>query len=232
MAKILYYDLETTGVDPKKHAILQLAAIIEDDGKVQDEINMAMAPHKGAEITARALEVNGIDPKKLTARPSPYAQFSNFRALLDLTVDKFDPKDKLVLAGYNNGNFDDLFLREWFKRWAPESRFNVYGTYFVHHSLDGKEMIAWLNHCGMLHPAPANLKLQTVCDYLHIPLVDAHDASADIKATRQLIMRLLEWVQHDMKDRRKDLFLLSRAEEREGLVRMSQEMIDDGAHCE
>jgi len=42
MGKIFWFDTETTGLDDKIHGITELAILIEDDGKIIDEIHYAV----------------------------------------------------------------------------------------------------------------------------------------------------------------------------------------------
>lgn len=240
--KLLFYDLETSGLDPKRSAILQMAIIIEYDGKVVEESTWDMAPHKGANIETRALEVNGIDPGDLYHRPDPVLQYQRFKKVLDRHVDKFNKGDKMTLAGYNNSQFDDPFLREFFKRNEAGRRFSVFGSYFTHFSLDARHMITWLHHCGQIDRPDVklpDLKLTNVCFHLGIPLVAAHDALADVRATRILVRRLLRvinniddlhiagidagienWIAKELTS--------TMADEEDPGIPMSKEMVDDG----
>lgn len=235
--KLMYYDLETSGLDPKNSAILQLAMIIEIDGKVVEQLSWDMKPHTGANVEVRALEVNGIDSADLYKRPDPANQYLAFKKVLDRHVDKFDRHDKITLAGYNNANFDDPFLRELFKRNETGRRFSVFGSYFSHFSLDARHLITWLHHCAQIdRPGHqlADQKLLTVCNHLGIPLKDAHEAMADVVATRILIRRLLRVINNlsdfsGLNSVAKELTSTMADEEDPG-VPMSNEEVEDGLH--
>lgn len=48
MKKVLWLDLETTGIDPDRHGIIQFAALVEINGELVDALEIKMQPHKGA----------------------------------------------------------------------------------------------------------------------------------------------------------------------------------------
>ena len=55
MKKLLYFDTETTGLDPVRNGIIQIAGIIVIDGEVKEEFNIKMQPHENDEITQRRI---------------------------------------------------------------------------------------------------------------------------------------------------------------------------------
>ena len=61
-------DVETTGVDPKKNGLLELAAVYvnyDDDGVLaptSESFSRHIEPFKGCEIDDEALRINGIKP--------------------------------------------------------------------------------------------------------------------------------------------------------------------------
>ena len=44
----IYYDLETTGVDPRKNGIHQMSFLIEQDNELVRELNMKVRPRDNA----------------------------------------------------------------------------------------------------------------------------------------------------------------------------------------
>ena len=57
--KLHFFDLETTGLDEEKCAIVQIGGIIEINGKVVEEFKISMRPHAGALIQEEALKKIG-----------------------------------------------------------------------------------------------------------------------------------------------------------------------------
>lgn len=113
MVKI-FYDLETTGVNAHRHSIHQIAGMIEVAGKVVETFNLKTRPHPKAEITPEALSICKVTKEKILAYPEMGKVYHAFCRILGKYIDKFNPKQKAWLVGFNNRYFDDVFLRAWF----------------------------------------------------------------------------------------------------------------------
>jgi DNA polymerase-3 subunit epsilon len=116
MNKIIFFDTETTGLDPKVNGIHQLAGEITIDDKVIERFDFRIKPFKGCEIDPKALEIsntNALDLKK-------YEQESQICFLLceilERHLDYKDKKDKFFLAGWRMPEFDSKFLKALFER--------------------------------------------------------------------------------------------------------------------
>lgn len=189
--KLFFYDTETTGTNAKLHSMVQLAGIVEINGNVVEEIDLRFKPHEGREITEEALEVTQKTVEDLMAYPDARLGLAELKAILGKYVNKFDKNDKFVPVGYNIG-FDTDFLIESFR--AIEDKYGI-GSYLFHAPIDIRsyvgEMIARRKFRAR------NYKLGTVCYYREVELCNAHDALADIRATRELYYDLkkeLGWV--------------------------------------
>jgi DNA polymerase III subunit epsilon len=183
--KILFVDVETTGVDPTKHGIIQLAALMDIGGEIVDTFNMKFQPHEGAEINPDALKVTNTDPEELKTRIlTSYDGYWEFLQFLDKHISKYDKTDKAYPAGYNV-QFDLQFIEAWFHHHG-----NKYGTgsYQNWKMLDPLPLYRLWDYQGTL--ALPDYKLQTVCNHFGCPL-DAHDALSDITATRALLRMIM-----------------------------------------
>ncbi len=180
--KVFWFDTETTGVDAKENSIIQLAALVEINGEVVAEKDWKMRPLVGRRVEAKALEVNRKTREEVEAYPSAEETFARIIAFLDSHIDRYDKGDKFFAAGYNV-DFDIEFLRALFLAMGHK----YFGSYFHWPSIDVKGTVAeaWER---LPHPMK-NCKLGTVCESVGIKL-DAHDALNDIRATRELYMRL------------------------------------------
>lgn len=182
-SKVLWIDLETTGVHPDSCAILQLVALIEKDDVIEEEIEILMCPFTGAEVTQAALDINGRSETEIYTYPSPEDGMLQFLKFVDRHINKYNKEDKAVLAGYNV-KFDADFLRNYFEYVDVKKYFN---SYFFSPLLDIIGFVAHLIKMkGLRLP---NYKLKTVCNAFDIQF-DAHDALADIMATRKLYDKL------------------------------------------
>ncbi|KKN53444.1 hypothetical protein LCGC14_0602280 [marine sediment metagenome] len=180
MSKIAWLDLETSGLKAYENAILQIALLIEEDGKVKDKFVSYVAPLPDDIIDNGALEVNGLDREQIKTFPDPKIVIKQLVNFLNLHVNKFDTTDKLAMAGYNVV-FDDKFLRAWFKKLNEK----YYGSYFY-----------WRRICVLDHSIhymvlknmilPRGFKLAAAIEMFDVKMGKAHDAEADIIATRNV----------------------------------------------
>lgn len=180
--KLIYIDLETTGVNPKMNGICQIAGIISANGQ-SEEFSWYMNPGD-VRIERSAMGLNGISIEKMRQSPSSGEIFTKFQDLLGRYVDKYDKKDKFFFIGYNS-TFDMDFLRSWFEHHGDK----YMGSWFWYPPLDVMQVAAFklMGERVKLN----NLKLSTVYEYvLGKPLMDGHDALVDIKATKELLSGL------------------------------------------
>ena len=183
--KILWMDCETTGTDPIKNDIWQFAHLIEIDGEIVDGENMYIRPHNINNIEDQALEIGGTTITKLLEIETTVAQaVASIKRKWALYINKYDKKDKFVMAGYWI-HFDNSFLRQMFAK-AGDDKYGI-GSWCFSPCIDVASFvaIAVAKH-GFRFP---NYKLETVCDRLGIP-IDAHDALSDVHATRTLYTAL------------------------------------------
>lgn len=194
--KKIYIDLETSGLQPWKNMIHQIAMIIEIDGTVRHEAIWYIRPDKEDVIEVEALEVSGLtpndllnDPKRITSQLA----FQQVKGTLQEYIDPYNKKDKAFFVGYN-GTFDYDFLRTW---WKKKGNDKFFGSWFWTPVIDvmtlaGQELME-------VRHQMENFKLRTV--YGRIVGGEEknwHDAAADIRATRELYLKLQE-LEHEHK---------------------------------
>jgi len=186
MNKILWFDTETTGLNPDKNGIVQLSGIIEIDGCIVDDFNYKMRPFDGDEISQEALNIHGYSKDEIKSFEDPYSIRIELISKLSKYCDKFNKNDKYYPAGYN-GKFDVDFLSSWFKKCGD----NYLGSWLNWRTIDPLPIINIMALKGKI--VLQNHKLETVCNHFGIEL-KAHDAMSDIKATRELFLKLSEIV--------------------------------------
>lgn len=190
--KILFYDLETTGLHPETASIIQLAGIMTEftennEIKPLGGFNYTMKPRVDREIDLAALEINGFTMEELATFQDDREVFEKFTKFLDKHIDQFNKVDKAILAGYNNTHFDTDFLRQWF----IDNNNNYFGSYFWSNSIDVMpEASRYFIH---YRPALLNFKLGTVAKALGIETDKSslHDGLYDIKLTLLMFKKLL-----------------------------------------
>ena len=184
MEKIFWLDCETTGLDPQKNALIQIAALIEIDGKIKNRLNLFLKPLDIDKVDPKALELQGRTIEEIKKYPPPEKSFKILKEEMSLFVDKFDKHDKFVMAGYYV-KFDIDFLRAFFEKLND----NYFGSWFFSVSYDVQFLIAQQIIKKSLRTP--NYKLSTMCEKFGVK-IKAHDAMSDIMATRELAAILLK----------------------------------------
>lgn len=176
----VFYDLETTGVDVRKHSIHQIAGLIEINDEVVEKFNIFSKPHPKALIDEGALRACRKTQEELLSYPDMKYAHKEFKAILGKYIDPFDPRQKAWGVGFNNRYFDDVFLRAWFKQNGDE----FIGSWFWTDTLDTLVLASqYLIHRRAAMPSfkqhRVALELGIVVDEDRL-----HDASYDVELTR------------------------------------------------
>lgn len=180
--KILFFDLETTGVLVNKHGIHQLSGEIVVDGEAKESFDLHVQPNPKAEITPEALDVAGVTKEQIMAYPPMEVVYGQFITLLGKYVDKYNKTDKFFLAGYNNASFDNQFLRAWFLQNGDK----YFGSWFWSNSID--VMVLATPYLAAKRAQMENFKQSTVATALGIQVDETklHDALYDIQLCRSI----------------------------------------------
>lgn len=187
--KIFHFDVETTGTDPKRNDIVQLAYMVEIDGADKEEGSLFMQPFDFGSINSDALAVNKLTIEQLRGFDSPRDVYRKVCKMLSKYADKYDRNDKFHPAGYNV-NFDCDFFREWFIKNGDV----YYGSWFNWKQIDPLKVLYFMDGMGVI--SLPDYKLETVCAHYGIR-IDAHEALSDIKATRELIRILSKYLKSE-----------------------------------
>ena len=178
----IFYDLETTGTNVKLHGIHQISGQIEINDIVVEKFNFKVQPNPKAIIEDEAMTVCGVTAETILAYPEMKVVYRQFIQLLGKYIDRYDPKSKSWLVGFNNRKFDDVFLRAWFEQ--NEDKF--FGSWFWSESLD-----VMVLSCQYLLNRRINMpsfKLKRVALELGIVVDETrlHDGEYDVHLTREI----------------------------------------------
>lgn len=184
--KIFWFDTETSGLSPVKNGIISLSYMIEIDGTVTETGNLYFNC-RGKQIEESALSVNGFTREQIEGFPDPENMYRELNTLFSRYISKFDKNDKFTAAGYNVG-FDVDFLRQ---LWS-ENGDKYFGSWFAFGVIDPSQIIRFLQYCGYSFPVRA--KLTDIASSLGIGTDNAHDASADIGMTREVVQVLKKYI--------------------------------------
>ncbi len=189
MKKVLWLDVETTGLDCRKHGLREVGFIIEIDGVEVDrgvfKINPFTYTTKDVEIDDYALEISKVSIEDLESYDRVSYCFKELMKKLVKYVNVNDKNDCFVIAGYNTA-FDIGFIKEWFKEMGL---LDSYKDLFHYKSLDVFSIVFALRHLGL--NSAENDKLETMCNYFGIE-IEAHNALSDIEATKKLYELICE----------------------------------------
>lgn len=172
----LWLDGETTGLDPLKNDIVQLACIPVLNGVEQTTtFNQYCQAINWSEIDPGALAVNNLTVEFIRKQQTPEAMVNN------LVVFARSFGVKFTIAGYNVG-FDKDFLAALFKKVNREQDFLEIFTGDIRDTMKRAKVLK-------AQLGTANIKLATLAAHFGIP-INAHDALSDISATIQVDKKL------------------------------------------
>ena len=182
-------DVETTGLIPGKHDIIQLA-ILPLDSQIKPSSTappfcINMKPKRPENIDQGALKVNRVEFASLLING-----FDPWKAL-DMLDEYFErlrlPVNKKIVPLGHNFIFDSAFLKEWMGELTYEHIFDfryrdtMVAASFVNDRCDFRnEKFAY-----------PKLSLSYLCSQLRVENVKAHDALSDTVATAECYRRLL-----------------------------------------
>lgn len=153
------FDLETTGVDPRKDVIIEISAVRVGEGKILGEYSTLVNP--GRHIPASATAVNGITDGMVADAPDIGAAIGGF---LEFIGDS-------ILVGHNIHTFDMNF--------AYDAALGALGKEL------GNDYIDTLYMARRCLPRLSHYKLTDISEYFHINTEGAHRALKDCMMNQQ-----------------------------------------------
>ena len=185
--KVCWTDLETTGVIPKKHAIVQAAFKVVINGEIKDSLLVEMRPDGDKEVSSQALEVNGLTREEINKWPSSDKGYHMMRGFFLRYVDPYDTRDKMTLAGFNLLHFDIPFLRNFWREHGD----NYFGSFFRG---GGVDIMSVYQYCELIGKARVLQKhtLEDIARQFDIHTEGAHHAMVDVETTRTIAIKLWE----------------------------------------
>lgn len=184
--RLIFFDLETGGLDPKRHPIIQLAAVAVDEHLEVLEAFEAKIQFDTRRANAQSLRKNHYRPgvwaqeareAKLVAQD--FSQFLRRHATWPVLSAQGKSYQIAQLVAHNAA-FDAPFLTAWF------DKLQVY--------LPARRLVLCTMQLAMWHfisspsSPPANYQLATLCEHFGVSFhaAAAHEALGDASATVRL----------------------------------------------
>ena len=189
--RLVFFDLETAGLDPKRHPIIQLAAVAVDCHLEVIEGFEAKIRFDRKKAAAHALRKNHYHPGRWASEAreakevaADFAAFLKRHATMPALSAQGKPYQVAQLVAHNAA-FDGPFLQTWFDKQ------NVY--------LPAKRLVLCTMQLAMWQftlsgdKAPSNFQLATLCEHFAVPFhaAAAHEALGDVSATVGLFQSLV-----------------------------------------
>lgn len=178
----IIFDLEISGLDPKEHEIIQIAAIhpvSHDCFELKVKFNLSKASDE-------ALEINHYSKERwqhAVSQEEAAIMFNKFCrdhvSISKKSKKSGKPYRTAVLMGYNNSYFDKPFIDRLMEKWVDFSAYD-YRMYDVY------ELAKWLL------PWENEYNLVAMMEYFKLPPREAHDALQDVYMTRDVAACLIE----------------------------------------
>ena len=198
MQKLVFIDVETTGVNPGRNGLTQVSGCIQIDDAIKESFDFFVRPFPQDEIEDAALEVTGIDRRQLLppddpeflAVPGqdfcdPHDIYARLQVMFGRYVDQYNKTDKFQFIGYNAHSFDMPFMRSFWEK--NGDRF--FGSWFWYPCLD--VMLIWAQLLQLKRPQLKDFKLATVAQHcgIEVDVTRLHDSQYDIELTRELWLK-------------------------------------------
>lgn len=178
---ILLIDLEFTGLDPIKHDIVQIAAVLLDKKTLKEKKSFVsfIKPAKWSNWDPESMAIHGIDIKELKKAPSLGSAFKKFHGAFP---------GKALLANYG-GIIDIEFMKSAYKRIKKPlpydyHYFNIWCLFYPYMAVKGK-----LNNPFRF----TGFRLEDVMKHFKINIPkDRHDALVDCRAEAEAFRRVIK----------------------------------------
>lgn len=171
--KLMPFDCETGGVDPKKSDLLTAYFCITDENlNVIDELDLKLKPDSGdVRAEADALKVNGIILEEHLADPETITYSEGSKKLKEF-LKKHSPKKRGIRPAGHNIAFDIGFVTEHLiskEEWDSFCHYRVLDTTPICTFL--QDIAVWPARVG---------SLTSIVEYLGLPMLKAHTAKDDV----------------------------------------------------
>ena len=188
MNNILFFDVETTGLDPDKNSIIQIAAQYYKNGTKVSEFETKIAPYTDS-IAIGALAVNKTTIKQLAEYPNSKVATDQFVEYLCSLEDKFTYYTKVIPAAHN-ATFDISFL----KNLLSFHGYSGWDNIFSHRTIDTATIARFLIDAGLLDCKNASLGVVAEALGIQVNEDNQHEAMYDTELCAVVYFTMLDLI--------------------------------------
>ncbi|MGM0549015.1 MAG: PolC-type DNA polymerase III [Bacillota bacterium] len=168
--EFIVFDLETTGLNPSQHEIIEIGAVKYQGGKKIAEFESFINP--GVRIPAKITEITGINDRMVKNAPG-----------LEKVINDFIEFAGTGVLVAHNADFDYGFIRTALEKLEIEK--------------DDYTVLDTLGLSRAVVKDSKNHKLNTLAKYFGVDLENHHRALDDATATAEVLAKLLELIKDD-----------------------------------
>jgi len=195
---VVSVDTETGGLEPREHAVLQVAMYTEyvgDEGEVCEAAsNVYVKPGQRVSVEDEAMRHNNVSEQDIRERGvSEHETANTIVDFVEHLKDLTGASDVFLLA--HNAEFDKAFLEALFDR-------QVLSYPFHYHTLDSLSVADFLRSQGIIESK--GLKLENLALQVLDKGYDFHDAMSDARACYELYDAFIEETQKNIQGADRD----------------------------
>lgn len=164
---LVFVDVETTGLDPFRHEIIEIACLVVDPQTLEVK--------KGYLTKAQPEHLETADPVALRKNKFSLEAWENAKPLNQVLEEINSLAPGGMFTGFNV-SFDRAFIETAFRKEGVTSNFD-------YHWVDVMSLVYWRLFSD---EKLKRLRLTHVCEVLGIPLEEAHTAMGDTRATLEV----------------------------------------------
>lgn len=168
--EFIVFDLETTGLNPSQHEIIEIGAVKLKAGKKIDEFKSFINP--GVQIPTKITDITGINDRMVKDAPALEKVINDFLEFAG---------DGVLVA--HNADFDYGFIRTALEKLKLER--------------DDYTVLDTLGLARAVVKDSKNYKLNTLAKYFDVDLENHHRALDDAAATAEVLNNLLQIIKED-----------------------------------